>query len=288
MNAALLPVLLLQVFYPGSDHQQAAPSGCNSSTYVRGDGTCSTPAASIPTGLIVMTLTSCPSGFSEEASLNGKFVLGTVAANGDVTTTGGVNSVTPSGTVSTPTFTGNSVSSSAVSAGTPAGTVATGIFTGTAWTPPALAWPAGVPTFTGSALATHTHTVTATGTNGASATSGNCAATNIAAGTGSTTACKATAPNLTVTAQTFTGSSATSSATSGGTPAGTIAWPTGVPTIGVFTPAGTIGSQTFTGSALSTHTHSVTATGSVSQPTFTGVSQENRPAFVKVIFCKAN
>lgn len=78
------------------------------------------------------------------------------------------------------------------------------------------------PTFSGSALGTHTHTVTATGTNAASATTGNCAATNLAIGTGATTACKATAPNLTVAAQTFTGSSATSSAVTGGTPAGTV------------------------------------------------------------------
>lgn len=63
------------------------------------------------------------------------------------------------------------------------------------------------PTFTGSSANTSSVTAgTPAGTNSTSATTGNCAATNIAAGTGSTTACKATAPNLTVSAQTFTGS----------------------------------------------------------------------------------
>lgn len=64
----------------------------------------------------------------------------------------------------------------------------------------------------------------------------------------------------------------------------TISWPMGVPTIaaGVFT------QPSFAGSALGTHTHSTTATGSVSAPSFTGNSADNRSAFVKVIFCSKN
>lgn len=156
----------------------------------------------VPSGTIVVSLTSCGIGYTEATELNGKTLVGTLAANKDVGNTGGSDNITPTGSNSSLTFTGNSVASNLVSGGTPSGT------------------------------------------NGASATSGNCAATNIAAGTGSTTACKATAPNLTVTA------------------------------------------QVFSGSALATHQHTTTATGSINTPSFTGNSFDNRSAFVKVIFCK--
>jgi hypothetical protein len=52
--------------------------------------------------------------------------------------------------------------------------------------------------------------------------------------------------------------------------------------------AGTIPAETFTGSALGTHTHTVTPTGTNSAPAFTGTAFDPHPAFVKVIFCKAN
>jgi len=50
-------------------------------------------ASSLPAGLIVLTLSSCPSGFSEVSSLDGKFVLGTLAAHADVGTTGGADTI---------------------------------------------------------------------------------------------------------------------------------------------------------------------------------------------------
>ena len=153
---------------------------------------------------------TCPTGFVEVSGLNGKTVLGTVAANGDVGATGGSDTITPTG---------------------------------------AIAWPAGVPTFTGSSANTTAVTAgTPAGTNSTSATTGNCAASNVAIGTGAANACKATAPNLTVSA------------------------------------------QTFTGSALATHQHAVTATGTIAWPagvpTFTGAQFDNRSAFVKWIACK--
>jgi hypothetical protein len=198
--------------------------------------------AGVPSGAIVFVASgTCPSGYTEVAGLDGKMLRGTVAAHGDVGGTGGSDSVTPT-------------------------------FTGSAWSAPAVSWPAGVPTAANESA--HTHSVTAAGTNGtgtvtpsgsisigsfvnvATATSGNCAATNIAAGTGSTTACKATAPNLTVPAEghsgtlTFTGSSSTTSAetftgsavTSGAGSAHThtLSWPAGVPTLASYTPAGTV------------------------------------------------
>ena len=179
-----------------------------------------------PGQIILLTSGTCAAGWTEVSALNGVFLQGTIAANGDVGTSGGHATITPTGTVSTPTFTGS------------AGTV-----------------PA--ETFTGSALGTHTHTVTPTGTNAATATTGNCAATQ-AKGTSTSSACSSTAPNLTVPAETFTGTQDTSSAVSAGTPAGTNG------TVS-FTPAGT-----------------------VSQPSFTGNAIDPRPAFLKVIFCSKN
>ena len=195
------------------------------------------PASSIPSGLITLiTSGTCPTGFSEAPDLDGVTVIGTLAAHGNVGSTGGSDNITPSGTVSQPSFTGtpgtvpaqtfigSSATSSAVTGGTPAGTVAwpAGVptFAGNAGTVPAevISWPAGVPTFSGT-------------------------------------------PG-TVPAQTFTGSSATSSAVTGGTPAGTVAWPAGVPTFAGN--AGTVPAQvvswpagvpTFAGNALGTHQH---------------------------------
>lgn len=56
--------------------------------------------AALPSGLITMILAgSCPTGFTEVSALNGKMLRGTVAANGNVGTTGGNATITPTGTV---------------------------------------------------------------------------------------------------------------------------------------------------------------------------------------------
>lgn len=232
----------------------------------------------LPAGAILLVDSgTCPAGTSEDTALDGQVLVATRASHGDVGTTGGSNSITP---------TVNALSL----------TAAAQPFAGSLGTVPAetISWPAGVPTFAGtpgtvpaqiftgsSATTSAVSAGTPAGTNGASATSGNCAATNIAAGTGSTTACKATAPNLTVTAQVFTGSALaththtlTATGTNGTaafTPAGTVAWPAGVPTNATvsFTPAGTNSS-----SAVS---------GSVTMNSF-----DPHPAFTRVIPCKSN
>lgn len=116
-------------------------------------------------GLIAITTGTCPSGFTEVSALNGKMLIGTLAANGNVGGTGGADSITPTGTVSVLTFTGNNITSSAVSGGTPAGTIGaltTGADSST--TGGVAKAVAQTPVFTGSALGTHTHTTTATGT----------------------------------------------------------------------------------------------------------------------------
>ena len=206
---------------------------------------------SVPAGLITLVYSgSCPAGYDEITELNGKTLVGTLAANKDVGTTGGANDITPAGT------------NAAISAGTPAGSNSSLTFTGTTWSAPAIAWPAGVPTFAGNAITfteviNHTHAVTSVGS----------------AATGSTT-------NLTGASDTSS-TTATAANPSGGvasfqkTPTGTISWPAGVPTIGAYTPLGTINTPTFTGNALGTHNH-----------TFTGTQFDNRSAFIKVIFCK--
>ncbi len=97
---------------------------------------------------------------------------------------------------------------------TPAGTISPLTFVGNAWAAPAIAWPAGVPTYAGTVntLAVTAHTVVAT-KQGASA--GNVVTTATHAITG--------------------------------VPGGTVAWPAGVPTIGTYTPAGTIATPTLSG-----------------------------------------
>lgn len=214
------------------------------------------PQFSFPSGFITLITTgSCPATWSEITSLNGKMLRGTLAANGNVGQSGGNDTITPtinSLNAAAQIFTGNSITSSAVSAGTPSGTNSTGTVT---------------PLGTNGSVS-----ITPLGTNAATITSGNCAATNLAIGTGATTACKATAPNLTVPAETFTGSSTTVGAQT-------------------FTGSSSITSaETFTGSALATHTHTTTATGNNGTSSVTGTmnSFDNRPAYLNVIFCGKN
>ena len=63
------------------------PFGCNTISAVGGD--------SIPAGALFAFLgVSCPVGYVEETALAGKFPLGTLAANLDVGTTGGQDTIT--------------------------------------------------------------------------------------------------------------------------------------------------------------------------------------------------
>jgi hypothetical protein len=240
-----------------------------------------TPSSSggLPSGLIAISLTSCPSGFTEVASLSGQMLRGTVAANADVGTTGGNATITPSGTVSQPSFTGTSnQATSAVSAGTPSGTNGTVSFTpaGT------IAWPASVPAFTGSALAAHQHELPFQDPSASGTTNfrGTAPATF---GTGTS---RAAVWGITTTSVTTAAAVALSQAVSGGTPAGTIGWPASVP--GFTGSTGTVPAETFTGSALGTHSHTITPAGTVSQPSFAGNAVDPSPPFMKVIFCQSN
>src|SRR5258708_3646300 len=253
-----------------------------------------TPWVAYPTNVVFMFVSgSCPVSTQEVASLDGVMPYGTLSAHGDVGTMGGSDTVTPAGTNGTVSF-------------TPAGTIGA-LTTGadsstTGGVAKAIAQ---TPTFTGSALGTHTHTVPAEVFTGSAGT--------VPAEVISWPAGVPTNATSTIPAETFTGSAVTSGAGSShlhaaGTLAAstpTIAWPAGVPT----NATSTIPAETFTGSALGTHTHTLTATGTngtvsftpsgtnstpaftgnagtVPAETWTGNSLDNRSAFVKVIFCQ--
>lgn len=198
----------------------------------------------VPTGsILIIESGSCPTGYAESITLNGKFPVGTIASNADITTTGGNNNIIPTGTNSALTFTGSSATTNAVTGGTPSGIIST-------------------PTFTGNALANHAHELpyqipTPTTIR------------QIAVATfGTGTSRAATAVSAAGTANTTSAAVALSQSVSAGTPSGTISTPI------------------FTGSALATHSHTLTATGTINTPTFTGNLFDNRPEFVRVIFCK--
>lgn len=134
-----------------------------------------TPSTSeFPVGGIIMwagLLADIPAGWNLCDGTNGtpdlrsRFIKGT-AAGVDPGGTGGSATHTPAGTNSTPTFTGTLGTSSSVSAGTPAGTIDnhnTTVQVGPAGSAPLLSGPT-THTFTGTAMAGHTHTITPAGT----------------------------------------------------------------------------------------------------------------------------
>lgn len=156
------------------------------------------PVASLTQRVFGIAMNTAAAGAAVDVMMIGTATLtadGAITAGdaiGPAATTGravSLNSITPAGTVAAPTFTGNSVASSAVSGGTPAGTVTAPTITltnaapttnGVGFTTDHLLTTGGgtvssgisTPTFTGSALGTHTHTTTATGTNSAPAFTG--------------------------------------------------------------------------------------------------------------------
>jgi hypothetical protein len=70
---------------------------CNAADTWTAVGGAQQPGGGEPAGIVVLSLSTCATGYSEVASVSGKTVIGTVAASGDVTTTGGFDSITPAG-----------------------------------------------------------------------------------------------------------------------------------------------------------------------------------------------
>jgi hypothetical protein len=131
-----------------------------------------TPWGAYPLGIVTMTLNaSCPVGTSEVSAFNGSMPYGTIAANGDVGGTGGANTVTPTGSNATGSFTSTGVISAPTFTGS-GGTIPAETFTGSAGTVPGetISWPAGVPTFAGIQVTTSAVSAgTPAGTNNAPA-----------------------------------------------------------------------------------------------------------------------
>ena len=216
------------------------------------------PPSSMPAGCIVLMIDApCPSGFSEVAGLAGKFPLGTTNAAGNVGTTGGADNITPAGTNSAPTFTGSALGTHEHGAGT----LVPSAHSGTAVADHA------AHTHTYTQVVDHVHT--------------------LATGTGST-------GNFSQ----VIGTVDTSSGGTGGTPTQTA--------LGTRSgnPVGSAGATGTTANPSATLTHAVTQpadhtmggtseaisggtpAGTVTAPTFTGTSFDNRPAFARVIFCR--
>jgi len=208
-------------------------SGTQCAHFVNGElgGTgsdCQNGSSSLPSGAIVLSLTSCPTGFSQVTALDGFFIQGTLAAHGDVGTTGGNATITPAGTISQPTFTGDPITQ----------------------------------------VINHTHAVTITDPGHNHTQNAHSHTEQLQGGTtGSTTGTNlmgsaSTGGSLRSAAQSTTSTTATNNSSTTGITASTS------------NPAGGVSS--------------VTPSGTVSRPTFTGTPLDPRPAFVKVIFCSAN
>lgn len=234
---------------------------CNSSNvWAHNDSASVYPnaGAGLPSGMIAFIDNgTCPAGFTEVASLDGKVIRGTVASHADVGGTGGSDTATPTGTIGALTFTGSSATTSSNSGGTPAGSITMDAF---------------------SSVINHTHTVNVNDP-GHNHTQNSFAPRIISSGTvgtvgvqGASAASNANASNSATTAtnqSNTTGITATTSNPAGG--------------VSSITPTGS-----FSGSALAGHTHTLTALGTINTPAFSGDSLATVPAYEKLIACKAN
>lgn len=65
---------------------------------------------SLPSGALILKISgTCPQGSTENTSLDGKTLVGTTVANGNVGTSAGSDTITPSGTIGALTFTGSAL-----------------------------------------------------------------------------------------------------------------------------------------------------------------------------------
>lgn len=206
-------------------------------------------ASSLNAGDIVIRVSgNCGTGFTEVSSLDGKVIRGTVAANVNQGGTGGSDTVTPEGSVSAPTFTGDALSGHAHGTGT----YAASAHSGTAVAD----------------HASHTHTYTDVPNHvhvqniNSGATGGSNGYTKDTSTNGSEASAVSTATNT------------------GGVAEGTTAGPGAALTHSVTQPS----DHTLSGS--SQLVSGGTPSGTNSAPTFTGTQHSTLPAFVRVVFCE--
>ena len=246
-------------------------------------------------------------GTNGTPDLRDKFIKG-CSAGVDPGGTGGAASVlyTPQGTNSgtaVSSHTGTAVADHPGHTHSVTSNVAQNVFTN-----PTIAWPGGVPTFSGSAgtvpaqtftgtpfssLINHTHTVSVT-YNVQGGTTASTTGTHVMTSTATGGSARAPTSGDVVSATTANPSGGVSSITPAGTnstssftPAGTVAWPAGVPTA-------TGGSVSLTNNAVTSGGPSATLTHSVSQPndhtvtqpTFTGTqaSIATEPAYYRLAY----
>jgi hypothetical protein len=261
-------------------------------TFLRGDGQWAAPPAGnggLPAGAIILILSgTCPAGFSEVPALSGKVIIGTTALAGDVGTSGGSDTITPQGTNSAPTFTGQALGTHAHGTGT----YATSAHAGSAVADHASH------THTYTEVLNHTHTVSVTdpGHNhtqnahthtqmSITSTTGSVGGYEHGTADASSTVSDEINPDALVAATTATNNSATTGISAstanpgGGTATGTTAGPSATLSHQVTQP------NAHTLSGNSEATSAGTPAGTVSAPTFTGSQFDNRSAWVKAIFC---
>lgn len=261
-------------------------------------------SAAVPGIITFIVSGTCPTGWSEDASLVGKTLFGTSTANGDIGDTGGNDNITPtvnSLTAAAQIFTGNALgthshgigtfANTAISAGTPSGTNSTSTVT-----PLGTNASSAVSGIVVDAHASHTHTYTDVIAHTHTQLSFN---TTTGGSSGFTT--DASMSGTTFTATQTTGSTGIATGTTAG-PSASLTHNVsnnGTAAAQTFTgSSSTVGAQTFTGNALGTHNHTLsgssesvdvgtpTGTNGTSAVTGTLNSFDNRSAFVKVIFCK--
>lgn len=231
----------------------------------------------VPAGLITMSLTTCPSGWSEATELNGVMVRGTLAANGDVGTTGGSDSITPAGTINTQTFTGAGLGTHLHGVGT----YANGNESAHTHGGPTVSWPVGVPTNAAEAVHTHTYTEVPNHVHPyCSQTSTSGSISSYEHGTIDTSSAATECSMLT---NNPSGGVASGTTAAGSSHNHVISWPAGVPTNGA---TGAGAAHTHTPSGSSEAVSAGTPAGTIQQAALTGTAFDNRPAFLKVIFCK--
>lgn len=205
----------------------------------------------VSSGDIVLRLSgSCGAGFTEVTSLDGFMLRGTTSANADAGQSGGTDAITPAGSVSTPTFSGDALAGHAHATGT----YAASAHSGTAVAD----------------HASHTHTYTEVPNHvhpyaSQTATTGSASSYEHGAIDASSAAAEA---------------SITTNNPTGGVATGTTNGPSATLTHSVTQPS----AHTLSGSSESVS--GGTPAGTVSQPTFTGTQFDNKPAFKRVILCQ--
>lgn len=200
-------------------------------------------SSDLTAGDIIIRLSGdCGAGFAEVAGLDGKMLRGTVAANMNQGGTGGSDTITPEGTIDQATFTGEALAGHSHGVGTYAADA-----------------------HAGTAVADHaSHTHAATGLTF----------------TGDLVAAASTnaLPNL-VTGST-TGGAVSPETQATGTIGGTTAGPSATLTHSVTQPS----AHTLSGTSQSVT--GGTPAGSINSQSFTGTQFSNLPAFTRVIFCQ--